>query len=301
MNALPTASLFLAPALTLLGVFGLFPLGYAIYLSLFNESGRYIASGNYVRAWGDAEFWRSLTVTIYYALGTIPITMFFSFFVALMLFRIVRGRGLFRTLYFLPYVTSVVAVATVWRVLLRPQTGFLNVLLAWAGLPMQTWLNEPNGILFLMTDGRIPSGIGPSLALCCIILFDIWHASGFMIVIFLAGLTAIPRELEEAAIIDGASRRQVVRRVTLPLLSPTIFFLLVVSAIKAFQSFNSFYVLMNTARRRDTQNLIILIYSQMYENQEYGYGATIAVLMCLGIVMLTMVQWRTVGRRVHYE
>lgn len=295
------AAALLSPTLLILGVFGIYPLGYAVYLSLRNvREDVYIGAGNYARAWNDPEFWRSLTVTIYYALGTIPLTMLLSFVIALMLFRLGRGRGLFRTLYFLPYVTSVVAAATVWRILLRPRGGFVNALFVLLGLEPQAWLIEPRGVLHLLSNGYIPPSVGPSLALSCVILFDIWHASGFMIVIFLAGLTAIPRELEEAAIIDGASRWQVVRTVIFPLLSPTFFFLSVVGAIKAFQSFNSFYALANTARSEDTQNLVVYIFAQLYETNNYGYGAAIAVLMCIGIVALTVIQWRLIGRRVHY-
>jgi multiple sugar transport system permease protein len=121
-----------------------------------------------------------------------------------------------------------------------------------------------------------------------------------MIVVFLAGLSSIPRQLEEGARLDGATTFQVMRHVTLPLLSPTILFLLVVSAIKSFQSFNSFYALVS-APGEDTQNLIVYIYAQFYQHQRIGYGAAIAVLMCFAIVLLTIVQWRFVGRRVHYE
>ncbi|MFA6244670.1 MAG: sugar ABC transporter permease, partial [Candidatus Hydrogenedentales bacterium] len=258
------ASILLSPTLLVLGIFGIYPLGYAVYLSMRDvRKDLFIGVANYARAWNDPEFWRSLTVTLYYAMGTIPITMSVSFLIALMLFRLGRGKSIFRTLYFLPYVTSVVAAATVWRILLRPRFGYIDVLFGYFGFEQQAWLFEPRGVLHLLTGGLVSPSVGPSLALSCVILFDIWHASGFMIVIFLAGLTAIPRELEEAAIIDGAGRWQVIRTVILPLLSPTVFFLSVVSAIKAFQSFNSFYALTNTARSEDTQNLVIYIYAQL--------------------------------------
>jgi multiple sugar transport system permease protein len=288
--------------LAVLAVFGFAPLIYAVYISLYDvRAEAYVGSGNYVRAWNDPEFFSSVRVTVYYAAGTIPATLALSFVIAWLLFRVARARGFFRTVYFLPYVTSAVAAATVWRVLLRPNSGYVNVLLDALGLPTQTWLIEQRGILHLITQGWVAPDIGPSLALCCIIVFDVWHFSGFAIVIFLAGMSAVPRELEEAAIVDGAGPWQVLYRVTLPLLSPTVFFLVVVSAIKAFQTFNSFYALTNTAQSPDTQNLVIYIYKQLYENQRYGYGAAIAVCLCVAIVVLTLVQWRYLGRRVHYE
>ncbi|NUM56925.1 MAG: sugar ABC transporter permease [Candidatus Hydrogenedentes bacterium] len=295
------AALLLSPSLLVLSVFAFFPLLYAVYISLFDtRRGSFIGAGNYARAWGDPEFWRSIKVTCYYALGTVPLSLAVSFAIAWLLFRVTFARGLFRTLYFLPYVTSAVAAATVWRALLRPQSGLVNLLLDSAGFETQKWLIEPRGILHLLTDGLVPVSFGPSLALCCIIAFDVWHSSGFMIVVFLAGLSSIPRQLEEGARLDGATTWQVVRHVSLPLLSPTIFFLLIVSAIKSFQSFNSFYALVS-APGEDTQNLIVYIYAQFYQNQQIGYGAAIAVVMCAAIVVLTIVQWRVVGRKVHYE
>lgn len=293
------AGLLLSPSLLIIGVFAFFPLLYAIYISMFDtRRGVFAGLGNYRRALYDPEFWRSVKVTCYYAVGTVPLSLIISFGVAWLLFRIVRARGLFRTLYFLPYVTSAVASATVWRALLRPQSGLVNLLLVAAGLEPQKWLIEPRGVLHILTHGLVPPGVGPSLALCCIVAFDVWHASGFMIVVFLAGLSSIPKQLEEGARLDGATTLQVIRHVSLPLLSPTVFFLITVSAIKSFQSFNSFYTLVGTPGE-DTQNLIVLIYRQIFQNT--GYGAAVSILMCAAIVTLTVLQWRLVGRRVHYE
>jgi len=300
------AVFLLGPSLVVLGAFGVAPLVAAVYMSLFGGKygvGPFVGLGNYVEALGSGAFWRSFVVTVYYAAGTIPITMALSFVVAYGLFRIVRGRGLFRTVYFLPYVTSAVAAAMVWRAILNPQFGLANYVLGQLGLAPHNWLLEPRSILYLVSDGRVPAWAGPSLALCCVILFEVWHSSGFMIVIFLAGLTAIPRELEEAARIDGASVFQVIRRIILPLLSPTLFFLAIVSAIKAFQAFNSFYALTGDGRGPvdTTQNMIVYIYSNFYEYQRWGYGTAVATLLCIAIVTLTVLQWRFVGRRVHYE
>jgi multiple sugar transport system permease protein len=305
----PTAALLLAPALIVLAVFGVAPLFYSVYLSLFQVKGldwSFVFLGNYEKALASSEFWDSFLVTIYYVLGTIPLSIGFSFLVASLLFRIVRGRGILRTLYFLPYVTAVVASATVWRTILHPQVGLINGLLGHCGLNaggFSQWLLEPRGVLHLLTDGFIPQELGPSLALCCVIIFEIWHSSGFMVVILLAGLTAIPRELEEAAKIDGANWFQVTRSVTIPLLSPTIFFLTIISTVKAFQAFNSFYALTGNGRGPldTTQNVTVHIYSSFYEYGRIGYGAAVATLLAACIVAMTLVQWRFVGRKVHYE
>lgn len=300
------AFLLLAPALLLLGVFGFYPLLYSIYMSLYGGKflmGGYVGLANFREALTGAPFWRSLLVTSYYAAGTVPITMFLSFSVAYALFRIARARGFFRTIYFLPYVTSAVAAAMIWRAILNPQGGLANSLLQLLGLAPQQWLLEPRGALYVLTGGLFPEWFGPSLALCCVILFDVWHAGGFMVVVFLAGLTAIPREMEEAARIDGAGTFCMIRKVTLPLLSPTIFFLAIVSVIKSFQAFNSFYALTGGQQGLvyGTQNVTLYIYSSFYESQRLSYGAAVATLLCIAIVALTLIQWRFVGRKVHYE
>jgi len=305
----PLAGFLLAPALAVLGVFGVAPLVLAVYLSLFEGKGLNMRFGglvNYSRALSQEGFWDSFLVTVYYAAGTIPLCLIVSFLVANGLYRLGRGRGLFRTLYFLPYVTSVVAAATVWRVILHPHVGLVNAMLQSWGFSadaLPQWLLEPNGAIHLLTGGVVSEDVGPSLALCCVILFDVWHASGFMIVILLAGLTTIPRELEEAATIDGAGPLQRAWHVTLPLISPTVFFLLIVSVIKGFQAFNSFYALTGNGRGPldTTQNMTVYIFTNLYEYQRLGYGAAAATLLAVAIVILTLLQWRFVGRRVHYE
>ncbi|MFP4500333.1 MAG: carbohydrate ABC transporter permease [Candidatus Hydrogenedentota bacterium] len=302
----PLAWALLTPALAFLVMFALAPLAGAVYMSMF-DYGRFDAVfaglGNYTRVLGDPAFRNSVRVTVWYTIGVVPPTLVLSFAVAFLLRGAVRGRGLLRTVYFLPYVTSTVAAAMVWRVLFRHPGGVANTLLERLGLPAQQWLIERDGVLHLLSGGVLPEDFGPSLALCCVILFDIWHGAGFMVVIWLAGLTAIPRELEEAARIDGAGPFQRVWRVVLPLLSPTLFFLLVVGIIRALQAFNSFYALTQNPQKAPfhaTQNIILFVYDQLYRQHNPGYGAAAAVLFTLAIVVLTLVQWRFIGRRVYY-
>ena len=304
----PLAALLLAPALALIGLFGMAPLVLAISMSLHRGKGihrEWAGLSQYVRALGSPEFWSACSVTLYYVVGTVPVALAASFVVASALRRITRGRSLFRTTYFLPYVTSIVAAAMIWRAILHAEAGLLNTALGFLGLPEEVWprwLLEPRGALHVLTGGRIPASVGPSLALCCVIVFDIWHASGFMIVILLAGLSAVPREMEEAAMIDGAGWLQRTRHIVLPLISPTLFFLLIVSTIKAFQAFNSFYALTGGRGPLDsTQNLTVYIFANLYEYPNLSYGAAVAVLLATAIVLLTLLQWRLLGRRIHYE
>ena len=302
----PLAYLLLLPALLILSVFGLFPLFYSLYLSLFQSttSGeKFQGLKNYAEALSGAPFWKSFEVTLYYALGTVPATIALSFLIANGLFRITRFRNTLRTLYFLPYVTSIVASAMIWRMMLEPQEGIANLVLEGLGIPAQNWLLEPKGILHLIFGERVSPSAGPSLALCSVILFDIWRSCGFMVVIFLSGLSAIPRQLEDAARIDGANSIQVARNVTLPMLSPTIFFLTIVGVAGSFQAFSSIYAMTGTGHGPldTTQNLTVYIYANFYEYGRMGYGAAVATLLAVAIMAFTLLQWRFLGRRVFYK
>lgn len=297
-----TALILLTPALAVLGVFAIAPMIYAIYLSLFRyQPIAFNGMGNYRRAFEDAGFWSSVEVTMYYTLIVVPATMLLSLAAAMLLRPIGRGRGVFRTAYFLPYITSIVAAATVWRVLLNPQFGMANAFLELVGLPAQAWLLEPRGILHIISGSRIPLEYGPSLSLCCVIFFEIWHSAGFMIVVLIAALGGVPRELEDAARIDGAGRWRTTWYVTLPMLAPTLFLLAVVGVIGAFQAFNSFYALTGGVPDTATRNLTMYIYAVFYENQQIGYGAAMATLLAFALAGLTLAQWRLLGRRVYYE
>lgn len=299
------ALFLLAPALIVIGAFSLSPLVSAFFMSLYDGKhggGHFVGLNNYVEALGRDDFRRSFLVTFYYALGTVPATIILGFLIAYALHGILLGRGLLRTIYFLPYVTSAAAAAMVWRALLNPQGGVLNVLLAQFGMPAQQWLLEPRGVLHIVSGGAFPADFGPSLALCCIILFDIWHGCGFAVVLFLAGLSSMPREYLEAARVDGAGTWATLRHVVLPLLSPTVLFLSTVGLIKSFQAFNSFYALtQGNSALGTTENLIMHIYANFYEYGYWGYGAAAATLLSAAILLLTAIQWRVAKRLVHYD
>lgn len=300
----PVALLLLSPALLILSVFILFPMGSTFYMSLFggrHGMGEFIGLSNYTTAFNKQEFRSSLLVSLYYVSGVVPLSMTISFLIAYGLHKTILGRGVLRSIYFMPYITSAVAAALVWRSIFNPQSGIINLLLEYAGANPLNWLMEPRGALHIVSNELIPVSWGPSLGLVCIILFDVWHGCGFMIVVFLAGLSAMPRELEEAARIDGAGGIRLLFHVTLPLISPTIFFLLIVSVIKSFQAFNSFYALNNGVGMPGTQNLILYIYAQFYQYGYWGYSAAVATLLMTCIVVLTLVQWRFLGRRVYYS
>jgi len=298
--------LYLLPAAVVLGVFSILPLVYGLGVSLCRFGiafERFVWLGNYYRAFTDAEFHQSLLVTVYYVIGTVPAGLILSYAVAGLLFQNLRARGMYRTIYFLPYVTSTVAAAAVWKWIFSPgDRGLANALLAFAGKEPLQWVQETDSIFNVF--GRL-AGLqvdlpGPSLALLCVILFSIWHSLGFNIVIFLAGMSAIPRDVHEAAAIDGARGWRLARHVTIPLLSPTIFFLLVISVIKAFQAFNQIYVMISDRPPPEAQNVTMFIFSKFYNSGQVGYGSAVAFILFVIILVLTLFQMKLLARRVHY-
>lgn len=327
--------LYVLPALALLVLFELWPIVFSIWISLWRWDVRpldFIGLGNYQRLLGEGmvtrdfdgslipgEVLNSLLVTVYYVLGTVPITMIAAFLLAYMLFRGIRGEGVLRTLYFLPHVTSSVAITLVFAWIFNPQVGLANALFDWLGLPLQTWLLDPNpalkGLLgwtgFHGLDGLPDWAAGPSVALAVVIIFTIWSTLGFSMVVYLSGLTSIPRDLSDAARVDGASEWSITRTIIWPLLSPTTLFLLIVSTINAFQAFSPIYTLTRGSGigRSEaggpldtTLTITVYIFRNFYErSNSVGYAAAVSLLLFLLLLLLTLLQFRAYGQRVHYQ
>jgi ABC-type sugar transport system permease subunit len=305
-----TAYLWIAPAVLIIGLFHLLPVLYAAYISTYRwglVQGPFVGLANYERAIGDEEVWNAFLVTIYYVAGTVPAALVLAFLVASLLFGKIAGRDAYRAAFFLPYVTSTVAAAMVFGYLFHNQYGIANQLLGLVGIRPQKWLLEwtPTSQLILRglgIDPGLPDVLyGPSLALTVVIIFAIWHGFGFDVVVFLAGLSNIPREVEEAARIDGAGRWALMRHVTLPLLSPTLLFLTVIATIRAFQVFNQIYIMTNGGPLNTTRNVVMLIFQNFYQRTErVGYATAIAMILFVVILAITLIQLRIGERRVHY-
>lgn len=310
-----TAYLYLLPATVIIALFHFLPIFYAFYVSL-NKWGilreRFVGLDNYIRLATDPDFWKALTVTIWFVIGTVPLALALSLAVAVLLFQNIKGRGIFRTIYFLPNITSVVAAAVVWGWIFNGQYGVLNYFLELIGIPPQKWLLEPYGIFALVARnwGLTLTGFaaGPSLAMVSIIIMTIWSSLGFNMIIFLAGLGNISRELHEAARIDGANEWQVFSRITFPLLSPTTFFLLIISIIRSFQAFNQIYAM--TIRNGPaggpldtTRTITVYVVNKAFlaGNPQMGYAAAAAFGLFAIILLLTVLQFRTAEGRVIYE
>ncbi|MCX7014454.1 MAG: sugar ABC transporter permease [Candidatus Sumerlaeota bacterium] len=302
---------FLLPAFAPLAVFFLYPLAAVFAGSLFRDWGtplrRFAGVENFDLVLGGSEFWRSLLITVYYVAGTAPVALALGFLIASLLHQQIRARGFYRASYFLPYITSTVAAAAVFRWIfgVGPRSA-ANVFVGWFGFEKLQWTLEPRGLFEMIADGLGFQGYpawagGPSLALLCVMAFAIWHMLGFNIVVFLAGLSAIPKELYEAAEVDGANWRQRTTQITLPLLSPTLLFLGLVSVIRAFQSFNDVYILTPVQRSYTTRNVIMLIYQRMVERTDFGYASAISFVLFLIILSLTLLQLQLFEKRVHYQ
>jgi len=295
--------LFLAPALLIIGAFHVWPALYAFYMSLFRweilQEG-FVGLRNYGRLLEDGDFLRSLGITAVYVLGTVPLEMAAGLALALLLHQRLRLRGLFRLVYFLPYVTSQVAVALVWGWVFNPSYGVANGLLASVGAAPQRWLLEPNGI--------VAQNAPPSLALAAIMLVTVWYFVGFHAVVFLSGLTAIPAELTDAARIDGAAGLRLFRYITFPLISPTTYFLLLVATIGAMTSFNLVYVMGGGGQAfgcagnplGTTQVAALFVFDRFWCQTQLGYASAAAFALGLVVLAITVANGRLFSRRVVY-
>lgn len=308
--------LFLLPALAILGVFYIFPALYSLYVSLFRwevVQEAFVGLRNYLHLLHDRDFGHSLLLSLVYVAGTVPLEMAVGLGLALLLYQGLRVRAFFRLLYFLPFITSQVALSLVWGWIFNAQYGVANAALAVFHLPPQRWLLPNNGAssVWAVTSGghlHLADAVPPSLSLAAIMLVTIWFFLGFHTVVYLSGLSAIPLELTEAARIDGASGFQLFRRITFPLLTPTTYFLLVVATIGALTSFNIVYILGGGGVQagcggnplQTTKVASLFIFDRFWCQTELGYASAAAFLLSLLILALTLINARAVGRRVAF-
>jgi ABC-type sugar transport system permease subunit len=326
--------LYILPALILLLVFEVWPIFFSIYVSLWRWDVKpldFIGLGNYQTLFADGfitrdykgdlvpgEVANTLLVTIYYVLATVPVVIGLSFIFAFLLFRGVKGQGVFRTLYFLPYITASVAVAMVFTLIFNPKLGIANAAMEKIGLPTQTWLQDPTPALKAWTTwggssvfDSVPDWLaGPSIALVVVCIYSIWSSLGYAIVIYLAGLTSIPRDLADAARLDGASEWTVMRTIIWPLLTPTTAFLVITSTIGSFQAFNPIFTLTRGsglgrseagAPLDTTLTITVYIFRNFYERTNaVGYASAVAIFLSLLLLALTLLQFRWYGRSAHH-
>lgn len=274
--------LFIAPMLVLFIVFRFVPVVGAFLLSLtdyrLNGQWSFIAVDNYTRLFGDKLFHESLLVTLTYLVFFVPLTVLVSLGTAMLLHRVVWGRGFFRGVFFLPYVTSIVLAAVLWKWIYNAEDGLLNGLLGLASLGPFDFLGNAGSVL-------------PSIAVT-----SAWKGFGYSMLILLAGLQAVPKSYLEAAMIDGAGPWQRFRYITLPQLRPILFFVLVIETIGAFQVFDAMYVMTAGGPVRASYSLVYFLYDSGFKFFDFGYASAIGLVLFLIVLIVSLIQRRLVGR-----
>jgi ABC-type sugar transport system permease subunit len=267
-----------------IAVFVVFPIFFSLYLSfhqwaILTPEKPFVGLANYTRMFSTPEFWECLGNTFLYTVGVVLPGAAASLGLALLLDRTAAGSGFFRTAFFLPTITSIIAIAVVWLWVYDDANGLANTLLRWVGLKPVRWLTSPR------------------TSLLSLIIMTVWKNAGYHMVVFLAGLQAIPPSLHEAATIDGASPGQRFRYVTWPLLAPTTVFVLVTNTIFTFQVFGPIYVMTGGGPVRSTSVIVYYLYQRAFEFQQMGYASAVAWVIFLILIALTVLQMRLARRR----
>jgi multiple sugar transport system permease protein len=275
---------FAAPFVILFGVFMALPILASFFLSftkfglrdLANPIGTtFVGLNNYQDLLGDSTFWTALFNTFYFVVVGVPVTLALGLLIANALNRgVTRFRTAFRVGYYLPVITSIVAIAVVWRFLLNPDVGLVNMLLGSLGIKGPAWLADP------------------ILAMPAIIAMAVWRNLGFAMVVFLAGLQAIPASLYEAASIDGAGRWQAFRFVTIPMLRPTILFMTVITTIGYLQLFEEPFVMTGGGPLDKTLSVTMYMYQQGFTFFHQGYASAIAYVLFVIVAIIAFLQFK---------
>src|SRR5688572_6702969 len=280
------AYLFVLPSLAFLALFVVYPIFAAFYFSFTQytliQAPRWLGPSHYVDLLTDARFLKAIGNTFLFALMTVPVGTALALLMALVIDRPLRGITFFRTTYYLPVVTSFVAVSFIWLWIYEPQFGVLNDLFEMVGLPRLFWLRDP------------------STALLSIAILSIWKNVGYNMVIYLAGLQGIPTHLYEAALVDGANAWQRFWGITFPLLSPTTFFVFVVYFIGALQMFVQAWILTQGGPLDSTLTVVYLIYSNGFEYLKMGYAAAMSMVLFVLIAIITYINTRVIRYDSYY-
>lgn len=279
--------LFISPWILGFLVFRVYPFLASLYYSFtfypVLRSPRWLGLDNYINLFDDPRFLTSLWNSSYYALGAVPLGTLFGILLAMLLNMRVRGLSTFRTIFFLPSITPTVAAAIVWLWMFNPRSGVVNYLLSFAGIQGPAWLGDPQW------------------AKAALILMSVWSV-GNAVVIYLAALQDVPRELLEASSLDGASALRKIWHITLPMISPVILFNVIVGLIAAFQLFTQVHVMTDGrgSPADSTLMMSIYLYQSAFEFFKMGYASALAWILFLIIVIFTMVLFRVSGRYVYY-
>lgn len=285
-----TAYAFLFIPLCFFLLIRIYPVFSAINISLRNwnilsAEKPFVGLKNFADLFKDKTFGKAVTNTMHYVIFTVPVGLVISLLIALMLNSTKHMTGFFRTIYFIPYVTSAVAVSWIWRWLFMKSGGVVNNLLIATGLPAQPFLNSTKQAINVICGNVI------------------WAGLGYKIIIFLAGLKQIPRDYYEAAAIDGARPSQMFFRITIPLLNPTIVYLTVTTTIQTLQIFTQIKNITTQGSGgplNSTTSVVLYIYQQAFQSYKMGYASAMTVILFLAILLITLFQMKVLNRRVDY-
>lgn len=273
----------LLPVLIYYGIFFLYPFASTFLLSFYRWNiltpKKPVGFSNYYRAiFKDKIFWIALKNTIYYIGGVVGSVVVLGLIIALLLNSIKRFRSVFRLVYFIPIMTALVACAIIWKFLYQPSFGLFNVILNNIGFPSQPWLQSTK------------------LALPSVMLMGIWRDAGFVAIIFVAGLQGIPNSFHEAARVDGANKLQIFFRITLPLLQPTIIFVLLTTLIRTFQVFTQVYIMTRGTQfeaaggpNHATEVMVLLIFKEGIQRLRVGYACALSIFLLIMLVSISIV------------
>lgn len=279
--------LFLLPNILGFVIFILGPAVASLILSFYEwelfTPPKFVGLSNFTKMLSDKSFWQCLFNTFYFTAVKVPASVILSLILAVALNQKIKGVTIFRTIYFIPQVCSMVAIALVWRWIYNRDYGLLNVFLSYLHLPTVDWLGS--------TKWAMPA----------IIIMSIWKQLGYNMVIFLAGLQGIPTSYYEAAKIDGATGFQLFRYITIPLLSPTTFFITTINLIASFQVFDQAYILTEGGPGGSTMTIVYYLYRNGFVYYKMGYASAIAWVLFVIILIITLIQWKYSGNNAQYQ
>ncbi|WP_137790916.1 sugar ABC transporter permease [Bacillus sp. E(2018)] len=277
----------IGPAMIGIFLFVIYPMLYLVYLSFFKYNllnsamSRYVGFDNYIQIFNRPDFYKSLTNTVIYTGGVVVLTMLISLFFAVWLKKQTRLNYIIQAGIFTPHIISIVSVSLVWLWLMEPNLGFLNFALEKLGLPTSQWLQSSKTALF------------------SIIIVSVWHGIGYYVLILVAALQGISPIIYEAAELDNTSRFRVFRRITLPLISPQMFFILIIMTIGSFKVFDTVRIMTGGGPNNATNTLVYYIYG--FRTTNIGYAAATGVVLMVIIGILTFIYFRLMSKKVHYQ
>lgn len=289
INEWKWAYLLIAPTIIGLIILNIIPIIQTLYLSFFKsgdfgKGNIFVGLSNYKRMFGDVQVWHAVGNTLKYTIIVVPLTVIIAMVLAVLLNSKIKGKGIYRTIYFIPMVAAPAAITMVWKWLYNNQFGLINHMLSKIGVGPVDWINNPN------------------IALYSIAIIGIWSTVGYSMVLLIAGLQEIPKDYYEASSIDGAKPVRQFFNITLPLVSPTLFFVVVTSIIQAMQVFDVIYMMIDVASPAydKTVSLVYLFYNNSFKYADKGYGSAIVMLLLAIIMIITVFQMKAQKKWVNY-